>query len=223
MAQPHFATSGPLETPYLRAMAVWDARLGSARVQARNWRLTALGTLLLNLVLAGGLLWHAAKAQVVPYVIEVDTQGQVRTVGPAQVAYVPQQAAIQRQVREFVEAIRALPADPVVLRKQWLRAYAIATPKGARLLTAYAREQDPFRQVGQQTIAVEVTRVLSLSETSCDVQWTETVYDMHGVQTTVDRYSGLFTVILHQPTTEQEITDNPLGIWLETFSWAKRP
>ena len=33
------------ETPYQRAGQVWDERIGSARVQARNWRLMALGEL----------------------------------------------------------------------------------------------------------------------------------------------------------------------------------
>ncbi len=33
------------ETPYQRAAQAWDERIGSARVQARNWRLMALGEL----------------------------------------------------------------------------------------------------------------------------------------------------------------------------------
>ncbi len=31
------------ETPYQRAAQVWDERIGSARVQARNWRYMAFG------------------------------------------------------------------------------------------------------------------------------------------------------------------------------------
>src|SRR3546814_10684557 len=33
------------ETPYQRAGQLWDERIGSARVQARNWRLMAFGCL----------------------------------------------------------------------------------------------------------------------------------------------------------------------------------
>ena len=32
-------------TPYQKAAQVWDERLGSARVQARNWRFMAFGAL----------------------------------------------------------------------------------------------------------------------------------------------------------------------------------
>ncbi len=31
------------ETPYQRAAQAWDDRIGSARVQAKNWRLMAFG------------------------------------------------------------------------------------------------------------------------------------------------------------------------------------
>uniref|UniRef100_UPI003FD6FB3A VirB8/TrbF family protein n=1 Tax=Acidocella sp. TaxID=50710 RepID=UPI003FD6FB3A len=43
------------ETPYQKAAQVWDERIGSARVQARNWRLIAFGNLFLAIGLAGGL------------------------------------------------------------------------------------------------------------------------------------------------------------------------
>ena len=42
-------------TPYQRAAQVWDERIGSARVQARNWRLMAFGRLFLSAGLSGGL------------------------------------------------------------------------------------------------------------------------------------------------------------------------
>ena len=49
------------ETPYQKAAQVWDERIGSARIQARNWRLIAFGNLLLAAGLAGGLIWQAAN------------------------------------------------------------------------------------------------------------------------------------------------------------------
>jgi len=44
-------------TPYQKAAQVWDERIGSSRVQAHNWRLMALGSLVLSLILAAILLW----------------------------------------------------------------------------------------------------------------------------------------------------------------------
>src|SRR5205085_11822150 len=36
---------GPLATPYRRARQEWDARIGSAAVQAKNWRLATFVSL----------------------------------------------------------------------------------------------------------------------------------------------------------------------------------
>ena len=47
----HYGQSPHPETPYQKAGQIWDDRIGSARVQARNWRLMAFGSLLLS----GGL------------------------------------------------------------------------------------------------------------------------------------------------------------------------
>ena len=41
-------TDAPV-TPYQKAAQLWDERLGSARVQAKNWRLMAFGSLALSI------------------------------------------------------------------------------------------------------------------------------------------------------------------------------
>ena len=43
-----YGTTPEPVTPYQKAAQVWDERIGSARVQARNWRLMALGGLMLS-------------------------------------------------------------------------------------------------------------------------------------------------------------------------------
>ena len=56
----HYGRSPAPETPYQRAAQVWDDRIGSARVQARNWRFMAFGCLALS---AGSVNTPPAWAQ----------------------------------------------------------------------------------------------------------------------------------------------------------------
>ena len=77
----HYGKTPQPETPYQKAAQVWDERIGSARVQAKNWRFMAFGCLTLAALMAGGLVWRSAQSIVTPYVIEVDNAGQVRAVG----------------------------------------------------------------------------------------------------------------------------------------------
>ena len=69
-------------TPYQAAGQVWDERIGSARVQARNWQLMALASSLLSVTLVGGLLWQSTRLKITPYIVEIDAQGEVKGVGP---------------------------------------------------------------------------------------------------------------------------------------------
>ena len=109
-------------TPYQAAAQVWDHRLGSSRVQARNWRLIAFGCLGLALLMGGTLVWRAGQSIVTPYVIEVDAAGQVRAVGEAATPYHPTDAQIAYHLARFVTNVRSLPMDPVVVRQDWLEA-----------------------------------------------------------------------------------------------------
>ena len=53
-------------TPYQKAQQVWDERLGSARVQASNWRLAALAATALSTVLCLTLSVMIGRSSVVP-------------------------------------------------------------------------------------------------------------------------------------------------------------
>ena len=109
-------------TPYQKAAQVWDERLGSARVQAKNWRLMAFGCLGLSIGLAGGLIHQGSRGRVTPYVVEIDTKGDIRAVGPATAAYAPTDAQIAYQLARFVEQVRSLSSDAVIVRQNWLKA-----------------------------------------------------------------------------------------------------
>jgi type IV secretory pathway TrbF-like protein len=128
-------------TPYQRAAQVWDERLGSARVQARNWRLAALGATALSTVLGLTLSTVIGRSGVVPYVVEVDRLGEVRAVGPAFEAYQPSDAQIAHFLARFIENVRSLSIDPVIVRTG-------CTPMISSLIAAHKRSTyTPARRI----------------------------------------------------------------------------
>src|SRR5260370_27425262 len=126
------------ETPYQKAAQVWDERIGSARVQARNGRLIAFGNLALAAGLAGGLVWHAMRGTVVPWVVQVDQLGQAQAVAPAIADYKPTDAQIAWHLARFIGQARSIPVDPIIVRQNWLTAYDFGTNRGALALHDYA-------------------------------------------------------------------------------------
>src|SRR3546814_11118862 len=97
-----------LVTPYQLAAQVWDDRSGSARVQARNWRLAFFGSLIITGGLAGGLVWQSARGTITPWVVEVDKLGEARAVAPADVDYQPSDPQIAFHLARLLEHIRLI-------------------------------------------------------------------------------------------------------------------
>lgn len=207
-------------TPYQVAAQAWDERIGSARVQARNWRLIAFGCLSLALLMAGGLVWRSAQSIVTPYVVEVDRSGQVRAVGEAASTYRPDDAQIAYQLAQFITRVRSLSVDPVVVRQNWLDAYSYATDKGAGVLNDFARSNDPFARVGKESVTVQITSVVRASEPSFNVRWTEQRF-ANGALAGTERWTAVVSIVLQPPRTEQKLRKNPLGIYVNGLSWSR--
>lgn len=208
------------ETPYQKAAQVWDERIGSARVQAKNWRLMAFGSLALSFGLAGGLVWQSARGTVVPWVVQVDRLGQALTVAPAAGDYQPADPQIAWHLARFIEDVRGLPADPIVLRQQWLRAYDFTTDRGAAGLNDYARTNDPFANLGKLQISIEVSSVIRASPASFRVAWTQRIFE-NGSLSTTERWTAILTVVVQAPRDAERLRKNPLGIYVNAINWSK--
>jgi len=208
------------ETPYQRAAQVWDDRIGSARVQARNWRLAFFGTLALSAGLAGGLVWQGARGTIVPWVVEVDKLGEARAVSPATAAYQPTDPQIAFHLARFIEQVRGIAADPIVVRENWLRAYDFTTDKGALALNDYARTNDPFANIGKLQVAVDVSSVIRASADSFRVAWTERHYQDGNLAAT-ERWSAILTIVVQPPRNSDALRKNPLGLFVNAINWSK--
>ena len=208
------------ETPYQRAGQLWDERIGSARVQAKNWRFAFFGMLALSGGLAGGLVWQSARGTVTPWVVEVDKLGAAQAVAPALADYRPTDPQIAWHLAHFIEEVRGIPDDPVVLRQNWLDAYNYVTDKGALALNDYARTSDPFSKIGKTQVAVEVSSVIRASDDSFRVAWIERHYT-DGSLAATERWSAILTIVLQTPRDADRLKKNPLGVYVHALNWSK--
>ncbi len=216
----HYGKSPEPETPYQKAAQVWDERIGSARLQARNWRFMAFGSLVLSAGFAAALVWQSARGTVVPWVVQVDRLGQAQSVAPATADYRPTDPQVAWHLARFIEQVRSIPADAIIVRQNWLRAYEWTTDRGAASLNDYARSNDPFTKVGRQQIAVEVSSVLRASPDSFRVAWTEKRYE-NGQLAGSERWTAILTIVIQTPRDAERLRANPLGIYVNAISWSR--
>lgn len=215
-----YGRTPPPETPYQRAGQLWDDRIGSARVQARNWRLMAFGCLVLTAGTTAGLAWQSLQSRVTPFVVEVDRLGEARSVQPVDVAYQPTDPQVAWHLARFITNVRSVSLDPVLMRRDWLAAYDFATKRGAQFLGEYARSAAPFANVGERTVSVQVTSVVRASDRSFQVKWTETAYE-RGSEAGTSRWTAILTVETRPPASAETLRRNPLGIYVDAIDWSR--
>jgi type IV secretory pathway TrbF-like protein len=219
-SQLHYGQTEAPVTPYQKAAQVWDERIGSARVQARNWRLMAFGCL----GLVGGLSLQLAvlstTSRVTPYVVEVERGGAIRAVAPAIESYEPLDAQIASELARFIEHVRGISIDPVVVKQSWLKAYDYATDRAAQTLNDYARENDPFAKIGQRSVSIEITSVVRASPTSFQLRWREKAFE-NGAVAGTQSFTGVLTIVSKPPRDAATLRANPLGIYINAINWSR--
>lgn len=215
-----YGRTGEPVTPYQRAAQVWDDRIGSARVQAKNWRLMALGGLVLSTGLAGGLVWQSLQSRVVPYVVAVDRLGEAQAVAPADRDYRPTDPEIAWFLGKFIGNVRSVSLDPVLMRANWLSAYDFVTGRGARFLSDYARAANPFGEAGNRTVSVQVTSIVRASDRSFQVKWTESEYD-RGNLAGISHWTAILSVVTRPPASVETLRKNPLGLYVDAIDWSR--
>ncbi|MDH0873501.1 conjugal transfer protein TrbF [Agrobacterium pusense] len=216
----HYGKTPQPETPYQKAAEIWDERIGSARVQARNWRFMAFGCLALSAGFAAALVVQSARGTVVPWIVQVDKLGQAQTVAAATADYRPTDPQIAWHLARFIEQVRSVPADPIIVRQNWLRAYEWTTDRGAAALNDYARVNDPFTKVGKQQVAVEVSSVIRASPESFRIAWIERRYE-NGQLSTTERWTAILTIVVQPPRDAERLKANPLGIYVNAINWSR--
>ena len=217
----HYGKTPEPETPYQNAAQVWDERIGSARVQAKNWRLMAFGSLILSAGFALGLVWQSARGTVVPWVVQVD---QPR---PGAGGRAGDMQTISRPIRRSPFTSRASSsrsAGSPPIRSSCARTGCapttsppIAAPPRS---TTIARANDPFANVGKQQIAVEVSSVIRASPDSFRVAWTERAYE-NGQLAATERWTAILTVVIQPPRDADRLRKNPLGVYVNAINWSK--
>ena len=165
-------------------------------------------------------MWQSTQGTVVPWVVQVDKFGEAQAIASAVADYKPTDPQIAWHLARFIEQVRSIPADPVVVRQNWLRAYDYTTDRGAIALNDYARGNDPFAKVGKQQVAVEISSVIRASPESFRIAWLERRYE-NGQLSGTERWTAILTIVIQQPRSADKLRANPLGVFVNAINWSK--
>jgi type IV secretion system protein VirB5 len=220
-----WSPDGPLDTPYRRARQEWDARMGSALVHAKNWRLATFASMSAVFLATGGMIYLGALPKAVPHIIEVDRLGAASYHGPVgQADYVPADAVITYHLRRFIEDTREISSDLAILKRNWLDAYTLLTPRGGRMLSAFVQkpENDPFRRAEDERVTVEVLSTVRVAGDTWQVDWRESSWDKNGAPMGPPIvWRAMLRTLVQAPKTAEAMRANPIGLFIDELHWDK--
>jgi len=156
----------------------------------------------------------------VPYVVEVDRLGEARAVNDAEASYHPTDPQTAWHLARFIRDVRGISLDPVVMKQDWLEAYAFTTQRGSQFLGDYARSANPFARIGERTVTVQVTSVVRASDKSFQVKWTESAFERGSVVGRTS-WTAILTIVTKAPANAEVLRKNPLGIYVDAIDWSR--
>jgi type IV secretory pathway TrbF-like protein len=210
--------------PYLAARREWNERYGSYVVQANAWRVAAMASLAIAVLAVGGVVWLGGQNQLVPYVVKVDKLGASIAVDRADRAQRPDRAVITAQLARWIVNVRSVYIDAAAQRVFVTDGYAMINSRGDAfgVMNEHMRAHDPFQRAKTETVTVEVQSVLPLAGDSWRIEWREEIKLREAGSALSQHYQATVTIGFNPPTDEATIRANPMGIYVNSFSWAQR-
>ena len=192
---------------------------------AVSWRAVAIAEALAIITLSIGLTMLANSKEIVPWVVQVDKHNFAIAAGPAERANTADPRLVIARLSQFVEGLKSITADPTA--QGWLikrLVYSSLADSSPALNTTnqFYRAYDPFKRYkeNRETVGVEVRTILPLGANSWRAEWTEHIF-VDGIRTRDENWSGVFEVGVSAPTDVEKIKDNPLGIFVVSYSMNK--
>ena len=214
--------------PYLDARREWNERYGSYISRARAWQLIGFLSLLLGLAGVAGIIYFASQNKLIPYVVQVDSQGAVQAVSSVQAQVIPPDlmSNIERyQVAQFIQDVRSVSPDTAVEKLAIDRAFThlSAAYPANDAVSEWFKANHPFKRAATETVAVAIKQVIALSAKTFRVEWVETARSRKPGQVPVETsMTATVSFMNGGKVTEQNLLHNPTGLFITDLDWQKQ-
>ncbi|MDP3282294.1 MAG: VirB8/TrbF family protein, partial [Nitrosomonas sp.] len=184
-----------------------------------------------TLAAVGGIIHIGSQSKFIPYVVQIDHLGEAIAVSRADMAAPADPRVIHASVAAFINDLRMVTPDIALQRRAIFRAYAMlssddpATAKTNVWLNG-TDKSNPFKRAANETVNIEIVSVIPQSPETWQVIWRELVYDRQGHPKEppfiMRALLTIYSIDSTANTTEEQIRNNPLGIYVRDYSWAKQ-
>lgn len=221
--------AGEAENPYLAARRSWNDHIGSVVSQRQTWQVIGILALLIALASVGGVITIGSQSRYIPYVVQVDKLGQTIAAGPLHTDKADQRI-MHASVSEFISDARIVTPDVALQRKAIFRVYSKlsgndpATAKMNEWLNG-TDDASPFVRAAKEMVSVEIKTAMPQTPDTWQVDWVETTRDRQGIvvgrPATMRALVTTYTADTTPQTTDDQLRNNPLSIFVRDYSWSR--
>ncbi len=222
--------AGETENPYLTARRTWNDHVGSVVSQRQTWQVIGILSLLIALAAVGGMIHIGSQSKFIPYVVEVDKLGQTVAAGPVMAASRADPRVIHAAIADWMNCARMVTPDVALQRKCVFKVYSMlapndpATPKMNEWMNG-TPDSNPFKRAAKEMVSIEIKSVIQQTPDTWQVEWVETTRDRQGTMRAQPvTWRALVTTYIAEVTpntTDEQLRNNPLSIYVRDFSWSR--
>lgn len=218
------------ENPYLTARRTWNEHVGSVVSSKQTWQVVGILSLLVALAAVGGVIHIGSQSKFIPYIVEVDNLGHSQGSGVVAASSQADPRVMSATISKFIENARLVSPDVALQRKAVFGVYAHLAPKDSATIKMNewlngSDDSSPFKRAAKEMVSVEIKSVMPQTPTTWQVDWLETVRDRQGVKqgepALMRALVTVYTADTSTQTTEEEMRNNPLAIYVRDFSWSR--
>ena len=214
-----------IKSPYLDdARGAFNEMYGAYVQAARQWRLVSLVEAIALVILIAGFVFLSLQHKAVPYAVEFNEHAEAVRVTRADEMAQPNQNQIRAGLRNWLVGARTVYIDRRAQDNLFKATYAMTLPNSSsyQALYDYHTANNPYEVAEKMTIEVVVNSVRSISDRTWLIEWTETRKERSGRVLDNRVWQGSVTATIVPPTEESQIMVNPIGLFVEQFSWGPR-
>lgn len=220
--QKSYPPKGTNSTPFNPQLQHFDMICGQVMKENGILKLALVVLIFIIAVLSIGISFFLTKrTQVIPAIVTMNDFGQAQYVGEVsrknfQNFNIPE-VAMTYQVKDFINIYKSLSSDKEVVKRNIEKAYHLLTSVSASKYSTLLREDNPYKDFGDYTREVEFeTEPLKISKDTYQVDYRLITRTLTGVIIKDIRQRAVITIKALNPT-EEDIQDNPLGIYITDF------
>ena len=222
MSSKSYPPKGTNTTKFNPQLQHFDMICGQTMRENKMLKLEVSVLVFIVLILSLGIVFFLTKrTQVVPAIVTMNDFGQTQYVGEIsrknyQNFNIPE-VAVTYQVKEFITLYKSLSSDKDIVKKNIEKAYHLLTSVSASKYSSLLKENNPYKDYGSYTKEVDFeTEPLKISRDTYQVDYRHITRTLTGIIIEDERQRAVITIKALNPT-EEDIKDNPLGIYITDF------